>query len=57
MLQYKSDHLMLISEVALLKEHPFLKLNCSYILNITYENLSLAVSCYRSQSLPAKESI
>lgn len=57
MLQYQSDHLMLISEVSLLQEQLFLEVNCSDILNAPYKNLSLAVSCYRSWSLPANESI
>lgn len=43
MLQYQSDHLMLISEVSLLQEQLFLEVNCSDILNAPYKNLSLAV--------------
>lgn len=57
MLQYQSDHLMLISEVSLLQEQLFLEVNCSDILNTPYKILSLAVSCYKSWSLPANESI
>lgn len=39
MLQCQSDNLMLFSEVALLQEQVYLKLNCSYILSAPYETL------------------